>query len=106
MRNIYLISLILLLSACGNQVIRQDKPQYDGLAQAQIYYQQHNYVQAAAAYLQLYEIYHEDEFAIYAADSLLQIREYLQAKQILSQVKYFNNPLYALVHAEIKTQSR
>lgn len=100
-RNCYLIVTILLLTACGEQTIRQDKPQYQDLLQAQNAYQLQNYTSAAEAYRQLYNAYQKDEYAIYAADSYLQIGDYLQAQQMLAKVQRSKHPLFFLVHAEL-----
>lgn len=104
MRIIYLFVAILLTSSCGNQVIRPDKPQYDGLNQAQVYYNSQDYTNAAQAYMQLYRQYGNTDFAVFAADSYLQMGQNQQAKQILSNLPQINpsdNPLYELIWAEL-----
>ncbi len=104
MRIIYLFVAILLTSSCGNQVIRPDKPHYDGLNQAQVYYDSQDYSNAAQAYMQLYRQYGNTDFAVLAADSYLQMGQNQQAKQILSNISRINpseNPLYELIWAEI-----
>ncbi|MCF6288519.1 MAG: penicillin-binding protein activator [Proteobacteria bacterium] len=105
MKNIILISVILLICACGNQSIRPDKSQYHGFNQAQSYYKNQEYDRAAASYTQLYNDYHEDEFAIYAADSWLQLGDYQQAGHYLSQVKKSNDSLFKLVQGELYVRS-
>ncbi|MCF6288622.1 MAG: penicillin-binding protein activator [Proteobacteria bacterium] len=118
MRIIYLFVVILLTSSCGNQVIRPDKSQYDGLEQAQIYYTSHDYTNAANAYMQLYWQYRHTDFAVFAADSYLQIGQFKKAKQTLSIISpddladlgnladlgdnpLYQLPLYQLIWAEL-----
>ena len=100
-KSCYLIATILLLTACGEQTIRPDKPQYQGLLQAQNYYQSQNYTSAAQAYTLLHRTYQDDEFAIYAADSYLQMGEHVQAQQMLGYVRRSNHPLLYLIRAEL-----
>jgi len=100
-KSCYLIATILLLTACGEQTIRPDKPQYQGLLQAQNYYQSQNYTSAAQAYTLLHRTYQDDEFAIYAADSYLQMGELTQAQQMLGYVQHSNHPLLSLIRAEL-----
>ena len=76
MRIYFLLVFILLLTACGNQTIRPDKTDYMGLEQAQNFYLQQNFSQAASAYENLFKLYHKPEFAIYAADAWLQLGDY------------------------------
>ena len=101
MKNFYVIVVILLLSACGNQTIRPDKPQYSGLSQAQSYYQQHDYANAASAYMQLYNNYGDDKFAILAADSWLQMRQFNKVSQLILNIKQSNSPLLALIQTQL-----
>ncbi len=101
MKNICLVFVILLISACGNQPIRPDKQQYQGLEKAHYYYQQKEYKNAVQAFTQLYTKYRKDDFAIYLADSYLQLKDYQQAKQYYSLVKNSKSPLYKLIQAEL-----
>lgn len=101
MKNIYLILVILLLCACGNQTIRPDKLQYQGLEQASSYFQSRDYRRAALAYIQLFQMYHKDEFALKAADSWLQIQQYQQVREQLRLVKQINSPLFLLIQAQL-----
>ena len=101
MKKILLVSFILLLSACGNQTIRPDKTEYLGLEQAQSYYQQHDYLQAANAYEKLFNAYNIPEFGVYAADAWLQLGEYEKAQQLLNHIQQENNPLLDLVQAQL-----
>lgn len=101
MKKIFLVSFILLLSACGNQTIRPDKTEYLGLEQAQSFYQQHDYLQAANAYEQLFNAYGNQDFAIYAADAWLQQGEYDKAQQLVNIINRPNNPLFNLVQAQL-----
>ena len=101
MKYLTLIVSILLLSACGNQMIRPETQQYQGLSQAQYDYQSKNYNRSAQAYGQLYDVYQKDEFALYAADSWLQLGNINQTQRLLSRVRNTNHPLYQLLSAEI-----
>ncbi len=107
MRIIYLFIVILLTSSCGNQAIRPDKSQYDGLDQAQIFYTSHDYTNAATAYMQLYWQYRQTDFAVFAADSYLQTGQFKKAKETLSIISpsglddLGDNPLYQLIWAEL-----
>ena len=101
MRIIYLLIAILLTSSCGNQPIRPDKQQYDGLDLAQNYYNTHEYQKAANAYMQLFRQYQNEEFAIYAADSYLQLDQIQLAKQTLDNISRSNTPLLELLWAEL-----
>ncbi|MBL4659049.1 MAG: penicillin-binding protein activator [Alcanivoracaceae bacterium] len=101
MKNFYVVIAILLLSSCGNQTIRPDKQQYPGLSQAQSYYQQHDYANAAPAYMQLYNSYGHDEFAILAADSWLQMRQFAKVSQLILNIKQNNGPLMALIQTQL-----
>lgn len=101
MKKIFLVSFILLLSACGNQTIRPDKTDYLGLEQAQHFYQQKDYLKAANAYQNLFNSYKNPEFAVYAADSWLQLGEDSKAQQLTSMLNLQNNHLLALVRAQL-----
>jgi len=101
MRNLILITAILLLSACGNQTIRQDKPQYSGLIQAQQYFKDKNYNKSARAYEHLYMNYKKDRFALKAAESWIQIRQYQNAQNLMALIQVSDAPLYLLVKADL-----
>ncbi|HHL31287.1 MAG TPA: hypothetical protein ENJ41_01790, partial [Oceanospirillales bacterium] len=100
-RSFYLLVTILLLSSCGDQTIRPDRTQYVGLSQAQDYYQQNDYHNAAPAYEELFNNYHNKRFAILAADSWLQQKNFIRAQQLLAQISPSDDPLYALIQAQI-----
>jgi hypothetical protein len=101
MRIYFLLVFILLLTACGNQTIRPDKTDYMGLEQAQNFYLQQNFSQAASAYENLFKLYHKPEFAIYAADAWLQLGDYEKAQQLISTVHIQNNHLLNLIRAQL-----
>ena len=101
MRTAYLICFILLISACGNQPIRPDRQDYIGLPQAQSYYRTGDFVNAASAYVDLFNKYGDDRFALLAADSFLQQQQYQQAQEYLLQVKSNNHPLKQIIQAEL-----
>jgi outer membrane PBP1 activator LpoA protein len=101
MRNLFIILVILLTSACGNQTIRQDKPQYTGLAQAERHFQEQNYNQAARAFEHLYMNYNQDIFALRAADSWMYIKQYENAQNLMAKIKQSDHPLYILVTTEL-----
>ncbi|MCF6287929.1 MAG: penicillin-binding protein activator [Proteobacteria bacterium] len=101
MRTVYLICFILLTSSCGNQVIRPDRDVYIGLQQAQDYYDNDNFTNAASAYVRLFNDYQEDRFALLAADSFLQVQQYQQAQEYLSLVKSNTHPLKEIIQAEL-----
>ncbi len=101
MRTVYLICFILLISACGNQPIRPDRQDYIGLPQAQSYYRTGDFVNAASAYVELFNAYGDDRFALLAADSFLQQQQYQQAQQYLLQVRSNNHPLKQIIQAEL-----
>jgi outer membrane PBP1 activator LpoA protein len=100
-RSFYLLVTILLLSSCGDQTIRPDRTQYVGLSQAQNYYQQKNYHNAAVAYEELFNNYHNKRFAILAADSWLEQKNFIRAQQLLAQIGFNDDPLYALIQAQL-----
>ncbi len=93
MKNFIVITIILLLCACSSQNIRPDRQQYQGLPEAQAAYQQQDYLNAASAYQQLFQRYGNDDFAILASDSWLQINELDKAKQLIFMTKSTNNLL-------------
>ena len=101
MRNLILIVFILLLSACGNQTIRQDKPQYSGLLQAEQYYIDKAFNKAARAYEHLYMTYKKDEFALKAAESWIQISQYQNAQNLMALIPQSKHTLYLLVQSEL-----
>jgi len=101
MRKLFFIATILLLSACGNQTIRPDKVEYKGLDEANYLYLNFDFENAAIAFSQLFDVYHEDRFAIKSADSWVQIRQYQQAQQQLNLVNQKNKPVYQILQSEI-----
>lgn len=101
MKNFIVISIILLLCACSGQNIRPDKLQYQGLPQAQAAYQQRDYFNAAMAYQQLFQRYGNDDFAVLAADSWIQINELDKAKQLIFATRTTTNPLLKLIQAQL-----
>ncbi len=101
MRTVYLICFILLISACGNQTIRPDRQDYIGLQQAQNYYRSGDFANAATAYVNLYNEYRADRFALQAADSYLQQQQYQQAQEYLSKTRSNNHPLKQIIQAEL-----
>lgn len=104
MRNLIIILVILLLSACGNQTIRQDKPQYSGLQQAEQFFEDKNFNKAARAYEHLYMNYKQDKFALMAADSWIQIKQYQNAQNLIDLLQQSDQPLYLLIQAELLLQ--
>jgi outer membrane PBP1 activator LpoA protein len=101
MKRIIPLLAILLVSSCGNQPIRPDNREYLGLDQANSYYQNSDYQNAALAYNQLFRQYGNDEFAIKAADSWLQVQQYLKAEQQLNTIPLSKDPLQLLVLTEL-----
>lgn len=99
---LFLIVAILLLSACGNQPIRPDNSQYQGLEQADDYFKNQDYLNAAQAYGQLYKLHKQDIFALKAADSWLQLRKYQQAEEQLSLIASSETSLYLMTQARLK----
>jgi outer membrane PBP1 activator LpoA protein len=92
---------IILLSACGTQTIRKDDQYFRDSELAKSYYQQKDYINAANSYTQLYNQYSEDQFALYAADSWLQIGSSLKAENYLSLVNNNRQALYRVIQAEL-----
>jgi outer membrane PBP1 activator LpoA protein len=92
---------IILLSACGTQSIRQDPQYLQDLDQAQSYYLARDYQKSAIAYTQLYNKYQENSFALYVADSWLQLENYEKAENYLSLVNNRNLALYQVLRTEL-----
>jgi outer membrane PBP1 activator LpoA protein len=101
MKKLTVILAILLVSACGNQPIRPDNREYIGLDQATSYYQAKDYQNAALAYQELFNQYSKPEFAIIAADSYLQIQQFLKAEQLINSIQLSDQPLHLLVLTEL-----
>ena len=92
---------IILLSACGTQTIRKDPLYLQDLDQAQRYYLAKDYQNSAIAYKQLYDKYQDNSFALYVADSWLQLDDYEKAKNYLSLVKDQSLALYQIIQVEL-----
>ncbi len=99
---IILILAILLVSACGNQPIRRENQEYQGLQQAQADYKKQNFALASIQYEKLYQQYGDDIFVLKAADSYLQAGYPQKSAQLLNSYHGdVNHPLYAILKAQI-----
>jgi outer membrane PBP1 activator LpoA protein len=96
---------IILLSACGTQSIRQDPQYLQDLEQAKSFYLAKDYNKSANAYTQLYNKYQENRFALYIADSWLQLENYKKAENYLSLVKDRNLALYQVIRTELNIKN-
>jgi len=101
MRNFLIIVAILLLSACGNQPIRKDKPEFFGLQEADNYYQNQEYNKAARAYERLFMQYKNQKFALQAADSWIHIYQFQNAQNLMALLNQSDQPLYLLIQTEL-----
>jgi outer membrane PBP1 activator LpoA protein len=96
---------IILLSACGTQTIRKDPQYLQDLDKAQRYYLDKDYQNSAIAYKQLYDKYQDNSFALYVADSWLQLDDYEKAKNYLSLVKDQSLALYQIIQVELNIEN-
>lgn len=101
MQKLLILFIILLVSGCGNQTIRPDKPEYPGLQSAKMAYANKNYELASRLYSELFNQYSETQFAVKVADSFIQQQRFSQAEQWAAKVAPTNDPLHLIVLTEL-----
>ena len=101
MKHIILILLIILISSCGTQNTKPDINNIVGYESARYHYQQQNFEKAAIEFELLFDKHKSPEFALFAADSYLQLYQYDKSEQLISMINLRNHNLYPLIKAEL-----
>lgn len=101
MQKLLILTLILLVSACGNQTIRPDRTEYIGLESAQRAYSQADYELAARLYAELFHQYNKPQFAVWVAESHIRNQNFAQASEWSGKIAPSEDTLHLLVLTEL-----